>query len=246
MSDGHDKASFYQGIRAAISWLHAEARGMNDPHAKLVLNNAAFHLGQRKPDPALLPPAPDGATEGKLRDVLRECSDWINREVPIGTVAATTTMRRIAAALQEAPSVSPVRPKGEEMGSSSASKEAAPSGATASWRDLESAPKDGTHILIYGPSRYTAPDQAMKDQVGVPTHWMPLPNPPGADVAPSQPTQTGEEPTEAMLLAGCIAGQDGVGCTPWAILDEDHRPLIRDYVERVYRAMTATFSARKP
>lgn len=52
-------------------------------------------------------------------------------------------------------------------------------------------------------------------------------------------SQMGEEPTETMILAGCIAGQDGVGCTPWVSLDEDRRPLIRDYVERVYRAMTA-------
>lgn len=33
------------GIRWAITWLHEEAKRMNDPHAATVLNNAAFHLG---------------------------------------------------------------------------------------------------------------------------------------------------------------------------------------------------------
>jgi hypothetical protein len=42
-------ADFYRGIRASIAWLHEEARAMNDPHAKSVLNNAAFHLGGDKP-----------------------------------------------------------------------------------------------------------------------------------------------------------------------------------------------------
>ena len=33
------------GIRHAITWLHAEAKKMNDPHARIVLDNAAFALG---------------------------------------------------------------------------------------------------------------------------------------------------------------------------------------------------------
>ena len=33
------------GIRHAITWLHAEAKKMNDPHARMVLDNAAFALG---------------------------------------------------------------------------------------------------------------------------------------------------------------------------------------------------------
>ncbi|MGB3502893.1 MAG: hypothetical protein WBA44_14820 [Mesorhizobium sp.] len=33
------------GIKWAITWLHAEARRMNDPHARQVLNNAAFGMG---------------------------------------------------------------------------------------------------------------------------------------------------------------------------------------------------------
>jgi hypothetical protein len=42
---GHDQASFRQGVRASITWLHEQAKSMNDPHAKVVLNNAAYHLG---------------------------------------------------------------------------------------------------------------------------------------------------------------------------------------------------------
>lgn len=33
------------GVRRAITWLHEEAKTMNDPHAVQILNNAAFHLG---------------------------------------------------------------------------------------------------------------------------------------------------------------------------------------------------------
>lgn len=33
------------GVRRAITWLHEEAKTMNDVHAQIVLNNAAFHLG---------------------------------------------------------------------------------------------------------------------------------------------------------------------------------------------------------
>lgn len=33
------------GIRWAITWLHSRAREMNDPHAKGVLNSAAFNMG---------------------------------------------------------------------------------------------------------------------------------------------------------------------------------------------------------
>lgn len=45
MSRKTDNAMFNDGVRYAITWLHAEARKMNDNHAKMVLNNAGFHLG---------------------------------------------------------------------------------------------------------------------------------------------------------------------------------------------------------
>jgi hypothetical protein len=36
---------FREGYRWAIWWLHKRAREMNDPHAKTILNTAAFHMG---------------------------------------------------------------------------------------------------------------------------------------------------------------------------------------------------------
>lgn len=44
--------NYYRGVRACIAWLHAEALKMNDPHARSILDNAAFHLGVDKPPPA--------------------------------------------------------------------------------------------------------------------------------------------------------------------------------------------------
>ena len=39
----HDR--MVAGIRWAITWLHKRADQMNDPHARQVLNDAAFNLG---------------------------------------------------------------------------------------------------------------------------------------------------------------------------------------------------------
>lgn len=65
------------------------------------------------------------------------------------------------------------------------------------WQDIDSAPRDGTHILLY-----VKPDEHREKDVGVdvgfyvthrdddfwawsyvarPTHWMPLPSPPEAE-----------------------------------------------------------------
>lgn len=33
------------GVKWAITWLHDRANEMNDPHAKAILNTAAFNLG---------------------------------------------------------------------------------------------------------------------------------------------------------------------------------------------------------
>lgn len=39
------------GVRAAVEWLHLRAKGMNDPHARRILDSAALHLGEaRKAD----------------------------------------------------------------------------------------------------------------------------------------------------------------------------------------------------
>src|SRR5580765_7311518 len=39
------KMGRHDGIRLAITWLHGRAKEMNDPHARGVLNSAAFSLG---------------------------------------------------------------------------------------------------------------------------------------------------------------------------------------------------------
>ena len=39
------KQGFNAGIKAAIAWLHERADDMNDPHAKGILNGAAYGLG---------------------------------------------------------------------------------------------------------------------------------------------------------------------------------------------------------
>ena len=44
---GHQDA-----IRAAITWLHAEAKSMNDPHARRLLDSAADSLGAAFAKPA--------------------------------------------------------------------------------------------------------------------------------------------------------------------------------------------------
>ena len=65
MSPRTERAEFYRGVRAAIAWLHEEAGRMTDPHAKGILNSAAFHLGVQKPDWALFnePNAPSNSAD---------------------------------------------------------------------------------------------------------------------------------------------------------------------------------------
>lgn len=46
MSTSEDrKLGKRDGLRYTITWLHRRAEGMNDPHAKAILNSAAFDLG---------------------------------------------------------------------------------------------------------------------------------------------------------------------------------------------------------
>lgn len=48
------------GIRWAIAWLHERAGEMNDPHAKTILNTAAFHMGVEAKDVQIVEsPSPD-------------------------------------------------------------------------------------------------------------------------------------------------------------------------------------------
>ncbi len=56
------------------------------------------------------------------------------------------------------------------------------------WRDISTAPKDGTEVLVFIPRRLGALYAAASNPTGVqwwsrlgevkPTHWMPLPSPP--------------------------------------------------------------------
>ena len=36
---------FRHAAKTAVTWLQREAASMGDPHARTILNNAAFHLG---------------------------------------------------------------------------------------------------------------------------------------------------------------------------------------------------------
>lgn len=49
------------GLRYAITWLHRRAGQMNDPHARAVLNSAAFDLGNEIRE-GHMPPIPNMET----------------------------------------------------------------------------------------------------------------------------------------------------------------------------------------
>lgn len=40
------RAGHRRAVRACVAWLHREAASMANPHARALLNEAAFHLGQ--------------------------------------------------------------------------------------------------------------------------------------------------------------------------------------------------------
>ena len=46
--------AYRAAIKDAVTFLHDEAKRMNDPHAVMVLNNAAFHMGNHfaRPTPS--------------------------------------------------------------------------------------------------------------------------------------------------------------------------------------------------
>lgn len=56
MSRENRDHDYYRGVRACIAWLHERALEMNDPHAKAILNSAAYLLGVDKPAPARVDP----------------------------------------------------------------------------------------------------------------------------------------------------------------------------------------------
>jgi hypothetical protein len=51
------------GVKACVEWLHREADRMNDPHARLVLNNAANGVGSDLKMPAGRSRSTDGKAD---------------------------------------------------------------------------------------------------------------------------------------------------------------------------------------
>lgn len=94
----------------------------------------------------------------------------------------------------------------------------------ADWQDISTAPKDGTHVLIFLPADSAGGAEqllAVWTQSGwesgdcllhhdAPTHWHPIPAPPGTD----RPTAS-EQPQEysADYLAGWLARQARCRCS---------------------------------
>ena len=50
------------GIKACVEWLHDRAAEMNDPHARAILNSAAFGLGVQFKDQTAIPATQLGDT----------------------------------------------------------------------------------------------------------------------------------------------------------------------------------------
>lgn len=72
-------------IRACVRWLHERASQMNDPHAKAVLNSAAFALGTDKPNPIKRLRMLTENTNVKLTDAQRRALKKVaKRDCPAG------------------------------------------------------------------------------------------------------------------------------------------------------------------
>lgn len=59
------------GVKACVEWLHEEAGKMNDPHARALLNTAAWHMGvqfKSSEAPPLIPSAEGASTTLAPRD----------------------------------------------------------------------------------------------------------------------------------------------------------------------------------
>jgi hypothetical protein len=58
------RQGYRRASKDAVDWLHREAAEMNDPHAKRILDAAAFHLGiALKRSVSLEPRPPDGVSD---------------------------------------------------------------------------------------------------------------------------------------------------------------------------------------
>jgi len=56
------KRGYRDGVRWTVTWLHARAAEMNDPHARAILNSAATNLGW------------------DLADIMRGQGIWVERQ----------------------------------------------------------------------------------------------------------------------------------------------------------------------
>ena len=64
MTDRDDQVRI-AATRKAVTWLHKRANEMNDGHAKLVLNSAAFNMSLELMRDAPTPPGRAAGEEGK-------------------------------------------------------------------------------------------------------------------------------------------------------------------------------------
>lgn len=58
-------------LRAAITWLHAEANRMGDPHVRSILNTAAFGLGSEYSNEAAKPVSQTGRGQNLASLIVR-------------------------------------------------------------------------------------------------------------------------------------------------------------------------------
>ena len=105
------------------------------------------------------------AAEGSAVQMLRRVRKWLLEVPPPGTYGCVTLLRAIDKALALSPP-----PAGD------------------GWRGIDSAPKDGTVVIVFG-GRYETPvavpadgdwwrSKTGRETNAVPTHWRPLPAPP--------------------------------------------------------------------
>lgn len=121
------------------------------------------------------------------------------------------------------------------------------------WQPIETAPKDGTEILVFSPERPAGKEStvvfwknskwAFFEMEGAQlnildklTHWMPLPLPPGA--VPVTPAQLSEEEIDTSLLREAIAFHEQ-GWTPFSSEIELYVKAAKILIERMKRALTA-------
>lgn len=101
---------YCDGSRFAITWLHGRAHGMNDPHAKALMNSAGFDLGLALKKTVLPDHTPE-AFRQQLASKDAEIGRLVRQLVERGTVLAeqydelTVLRTQLAGAWEEAAKV---------------------------------------------------------------------------------------------------------------------------------------------